>query len=376
MTRDLIAGIVSAALVAACGAGEHSVLSTTPTAAAAQAAGPIAAPASLPDAPDQSVAKDADGRPLDYALLGQKLPAFVSVMADGSIFDSAAIDRWTVIAVWGAWCSDSRADGLHADALSRAIAADPELDFVTIHVPQDAARTGPKQMFGKYGSLESYFESAGTALPTVLDTDGSLRAALRINWTPTYLVVSPGGVVRGFRTDLSIDKDQPVKAFIKDIARLRSEEAGALLVMSPAGVGALGQRTPFTVSAVETAFPGHTVIPLADPATGMATFDVRPAGGDTARFVVEPDWTRGYVAIVRSRDPAVRGPSGETIGKTVLGDLAAESRALCKSPEARRLVCPDPVSPAAFTRVYALKGGGAPESAAVLVELRYHAPPP
>ena len=78
MTRDLIAGIVSAALVAACGAGEHSVLPTTPKAAAAQAAGPIAAPASLPDAPDQSVAKDADGRPLDYALLGQKLPAFVS----------------------------------------------------------------------------------------------------------------------------------------------------------------------------------------------------------------------------------------------------------------------------------------------------------
>lgn len=375
MIRDLIAGIVSAALVAACGAGEDSGLPATPEPAAAETAAPIADLAGLPDAPDQSVAKDADGRPLEYALLGQKLPTFVSVMADGSTFDSAAIDRWTVIAVWGAWCSDSRADGLHAEALSRAIAADPELDFVSIHVPQDATLTGPEQMFGKHGSLEAYFESAGYTLPSALDNDGSLRAALRITWTPTYLVVSPGGIVRGFRTDLSVDKDQPVKTFMKDIARLRGDEAGAPPVMSPAGVGALGQRTPFTVSAVEKAFPGHTVIPLADPATGTATFDVRPAGADTARFVVEPDWTRGYVATVRSRDPAVLGPAGETIGKTMLADLAADSRALCKRREEGLLVCPDPVSPAAFERVYALKGGGAPESAAVLVELRYHAPP-
>lgn len=375
MTRDLIAGLVSAALLAACGAGEHSGLTATPEAAAAKAMRPVAGPEGRPDAPDESAAQDADGRPLDYALLGHKLPAFLSVMPDGSTFDTAAIDRWTVIAVWGAWCHDSRADGLYAEALSRAIAADPDLDFVSIHVPQDAASTGPEQMFGRHGSLEAYFESAGYALPSLLDSDGSLRASLGITWTPTYLVVSPGGVVRGFRTDLSADKDQPVKTFIKDIARLRGEEAGALRVMSPAGAGALGQRTPFTVSAVEKAFPGHTVIPLADPATGTATFDVRPAGADTARFVVEADWTRGYVATVRSRDPAIRGPAGETIGQTLLGDLASGSRALCRPPEAGLVVCPDPVSPAAFVRVYAFVGVGAPESEAVLVELRYHLPP-
>lgn len=395
MLKFLIASFASAVLVAACSAPEAAgsaeisgIEASTPVQATRLLTENSPASEGAAGAASDSVPRDADGRPYGYALLGRKLPAFTAPMADGGTFESGAINRWTVFAVWGAWCTESVADGPYVDALSRAIAQDPDLDFVTLHVPQTAARATPEEMFGKHGSLAAYFESAGYTLPVVLDTDGSLREALRISWTPTYLVVSPDGIVRGFRTDLSVDQDQPVKSFIRDIARVRGEVgAAASLVMSPAGVAGLGQHTPFTVSAVEKAFPGYTVIPITDPATGIATFEVRPSGSDTARFLIEPDWTRGYVAAVRSRDPGVRGPAGEVIGQATFADLPLDQRGLCGDAVTveggREFSCPDPAAPGAFARVYRFTPSSSsvetliPDlEAAKLVELRYVASAP
>ncbi|MBY9068477.1 TlpA family protein disulfide reductase [Hyphomonas sp. WL0036] len=168
--------------------------------------------------------RDADGRPFQYALLGQHLPEFTAPTSDGGTFSSADIKHWTVIDVWGAWCGDCVADGPYVEALSRAIAQDPDLEFVSLHTPANANRTTPEELFGKYGSLEKYFEAAGYSIPSVvLDNDASVRNALQIRWTPSYLLVSPDGVVRGFRTDLSVVEDQPIKTFIQDIAEVRKE---------------------------------------------------------------------------------------------------------------------------------------------------------
>lgn len=185
--------------------------------------GNTAPPEGAADTKGDGVLRDSDGRPFEYALLGQTLPDFTAPTADGGTFNSADIDRWTVIDVWGAWCGDCVRDAPYADALQRAIAQDPDLDFLTIHVPASAARSTPEEMFGKYGSLEAYFHAMGFTLPTVLDTDGSLRETLKISWTPTYLLVSPDRVVRGFRSDLSVDDDQPVKTFLQDVAEVRKD---------------------------------------------------------------------------------------------------------------------------------------------------------
>lgn len=381
MMKHLVGSIALAAVVAACGAAE---LADSPH---SETAGILSESSAAPESTDSSdgVVRDAEGRPLDYELLGQKLPVFEAAMAAGSTFDSAEIERWTVIAVWGAWCAESLADGPYAEALSRAIAADPDLDFVTLHVPQDAARATPDDMFGKHGSLEAYFESVSYTLPVILDTDGSLREALKIRWTPTYLVVSPDGVVRGFRTDLSVDTDQPVKTLIKDIARLRGEEWDSTrLTISPDGVASLGEATPFTVSAVEKAFPGFIVIPIANPESGASSFEVRPKGSETARFIVESDWSRGYVATVRSREAGVRGPIGEVIGTALLSQLPEDKRSLCADGEPVdsriEVTCPDPGAEKRFTRVYryelphkSVEPVYDEVQAAQLVELRYTA---
>lgn len=227
----------AAVILGACGASDPPVAAETAApsepVAEAPAPGPVAQgfitantapPEGAADTKGDGVYRDGDGRPFQYALLGQKLPEFTAPTSDGGTFGSADISRWTVIDVWGAWCSDCVADGPYVDALARAIAQDPDLDFVSIHVPANANRATPEELYGKYGSLEAYFDSAGYTLPpVVLDTDASLRQQLQISWTPSYLLVSPDGVVRGFRTDLRVIEDQPVKTFIQDIAEVRKE---------------------------------------------------------------------------------------------------------------------------------------------------------
>lgn len=215
--KHLFAALTALALTTAC-----SNASETPEPAAAPVAATEEAPvAATEEAPAPAAPPETETRPSEYALLRQKLPAFTAAMADGGTFDSSAINRWTVIAVWGVWCGDSRRDGAYTAALERAVAQDPDLDFVSIHVPATPDSEDREKPFGDYGSLEAYFDSAGYTLPVVLDSDGSLRDTLKINWTPTYLLVSPDGIVRSFQTDLSVNKDQPVKTYIKNVAETR-----------------------------------------------------------------------------------------------------------------------------------------------------------
>jgi hypothetical protein len=386
MIIRLSSGLSALAILAACGAPQAGLPEEVPAENAAPVVEATAfltenapAPEGATDTKGDGIYRDAEGRPFNYALLGQKLPEFKVPRANGSIFDSAAINQWTVIDVWGAWCSDCVADGPYVAALERAIAQDPDLDFMSIHVPASAARATPSEMWGKYGSLDAYFESAGYRLPTALDLDGSLREQLKISWTPSYLLVSPDGIVRGFRSDLSVAGNEPVKDFLRDVARVKGEvRQAALLVIGPSGVGDLNKATPFTVSAVEAVFTGYDVIPVTGAGSDVATFEVRPKGSEAPRYRIEPDWTRGYIARVSTTDPAVRGPDGEIIGQTTLGELSEAARAACTQDTGTPglLVCPDAAAPASFFRIYDVSSAGDSEESAKLVELRYLAPAP
>lgn len=166
------------------------------------------------------VLRDSYGRPFSYGLLGQPLPELAAPTSDGGTFRTGQISRWTVISIWGAWCGDCRADGQHVEALMQAIRARDDLDFVSIHVPASRSRATPEETFGRYGSLQAYFRDAGYEIPSVvLDEDAGLRERLQVSWTPTYLLVSPDGIVQGFRTDLSAAGPDPVRAFLADIDR-------------------------------------------------------------------------------------------------------------------------------------------------------------
>lgn len=159
-------------------------------------------------------------RPTSHPLLGKPLPAFRLAREDGESFSDAALrGRWTVIAFTGAWCGDSRADAPHLAALGSAINQDPDLDIVAVHV--DAR-------YGTYLSVGDFLQKHGIRMPVALDADRDLYTALQMSWVPSYLVVDPQGVVRGFRTDLSQEtaSEGGVKRFIQDIAMLRATAGG------------------------------------------------------------------------------------------------------------------------------------------------------
>ena len=341
------------------------------------------------------VLRDADERPYGYALLGQKLPAFSAPMAGGATFNSSSIRKWTVIDVWGIWCSDCVADAPYADALSRAVAQDPDLAFVSIHVPANLNRLTPAEMFGKYGSVDAYMREKGYTYPVVIDASGSVRTALQIAWTPTYLLVSPDGVVRGFRTDLSVVEGEPVKDFMRDIARVRGEVKKAALTqpvaatIGPDGAMNLKGQTPFTLDAMEGAFPGQTIT-TETVAGGVANYPVFHIGAADGRlYTVKPDWTKGHVEQVTSSSDKVTGPAGERIGTTTLKAWRASNSAVCvrevpHMPDVARFVCRKGSEPAEFVFAAPLgtlrpaPSGGLPSFSQepVLDEMRFLPPAP
>lgn len=341
---------------------------------------------------ETGIARDAAGRPFTYALLGETLPAFTGPMVGGGTFDSTALEGWTVIDVWGIWCSDCMADAPYVAALARAIDQDPDLAFISIHTPPSAARAD--EAFGRYGSVEAYFDARGIGYPTVIDTDAAIRDLLRVVWTPSYLLVAPDGRIVAFRTDLSAAGGEPVKDFLKDVAEVkrdnRAAEPRAALAIGPGGVGGLTAETVFARPALERAFPDHVVI--AD--TGMTEGEAYPRfriaaadAPDVALLHILPTWDRAHVHMAIARDPSVTGPAGEVIGETRLADVPEAERVTCLEgleEDAERLICGRSEA-ADFYRVFAAPDGydgyfpaAGPEVKAdgVLVEMRYLPPRP
>lgn len=267
------------------------------------------------------IARDDGGRPLGHALLGKALPAFSGTMVSGDTFDTGAIWQWTVIRVWGVWCHDSRRDAPWSADLHGRIEADPTLDFVSIHTPVSASRA--KDAFGKYGSVSAYFDDQGFQYPTVIDADASIREALQIAWTPTYLLVSPDGLVRGFRTDLSVAGDSAVEDFLADIVAVRAS--------APTDWRRIPAYEPnrpllFTVIDAERAFPDAVIASTTRDIYGdgeqVPVFLVTDPANEQTMFEIEAAWDSGYAFAIHTESSAVSGPGGGRIGQATLGDRA------------------------------------------------------
>lgn len=282
------------------------------------------------------VARDDYGRPFTYSFLGKPLPAFKGDSVTGQPIDSSRFDKWTIIDVWGIWCGDCMADSKYVAELARR-APDEDLNFLSLHVPANANRATTADMFGKYGSVEAYFEQSGLSYPTLVDTDASLRERLKIDWTPTYLLVSPDGIVRGFRTELSAAGATPVDDFLAAVNTVRAAEfakANAIrerATLGPNGAVNLAGETVFTLDAMQAAFPEFLVLAdredtFGDPIPVFRILAPLAANDATPLFTVWPDWSRGQVLAVATRNPAVKGPAGLTVGETRLSEIFPDTK--------------------------------------------------
>lgn len=160
------------------------------------------------------VPRDEAGRPYDYLHLGRELPAFSGPMLDGTRFSSDALGgQWTLIEVWGVWCSDSRRDAPYVQSLWNRIKADDDLAFLSVHVPQSAEKAD--MAYGRFASVDAYFEEESYSWPVMLDTDASIRETLAVRWTPSYILVAPDLTVQGYRNELATSgEEDPVSALL------------------------------------------------------------------------------------------------------------------------------------------------------------------
>lgn len=321
--RQLFCALIFTLLTTACGGSGHGK-STDPNAATGFMTENPVPPQGAKDCSSGSLKCDRDGRPYGYALLGKQLPEFSGTLTNGTTFDSTAVRNWTIIDVWGIWCGDCIADAPFVAELAANAAADPSLSFMSIHTPASPDRTDPDDMFGKYGSLETYFTSKGYSYPTLIDDTAEIRQLLEIRWTPSYLLVAPGGKVVGFRTDLSVSGDRPVDAFLNDIAMIRETyEDAAQLQIGPDHAGFIRGQTPFTLTALERAFPDRDVVfsRTSKVDSGRyAIFDREAAGEGEPIYTIEPSFTQGYVGQISTRSTSVEGPNGLTVGQSTLGE--------------------------------------------------------
>lgn len=165
------------------------------------------------------VPRDDTGRPFHYKLLGQPVPEFEVTLPSGEVVTrEALLGQWTVVEFWGLWCPDCIVDGPNVQKLADAIEEDPDLSLLTIHAPPSAQRAD--EAYGKYGSVGAYFEAQGFDYIYALDPDASAKSAFQLSWVPTFLLVDPEGVVRGFQSDLGYGSEAPVQAFLDDVKRV------------------------------------------------------------------------------------------------------------------------------------------------------------
>jgi hypothetical protein len=159
-----------------------------------------------------------------YPLTTMTAPNFsADLVGGGHVTQEALKDHWTILAFWGLWSDDSIADAKYVRALVSAAEADPDLDFLSIHIPPGPGRDA--EALGAFLSLESWFKDNGGGWPTALDTNGAIAQAFKVGSAPVYLLIGPDLTIEGYRTELASAPDQGIKEVIKGYSEIRKQIA-------------------------------------------------------------------------------------------------------------------------------------------------------
>ncbi len=205
--KKIVLGAAAALLLAACSGGEEKangfITENVPPPASAETG-------------DDGVPRDDYGRPYQYAMLGEPVPEFeITGQTGETLTRDDLLGKWTVLEVWGIWCPDCVADGPNVQALFEELETDDTVDFLAVHAPTSPERAD--EAFGKYGSVDAYFAANGYSYTYAIDDDASFKTSLNLPWVPSYLLIDPEGVIRGYRSEMSAVEGDAVSGFVTDI---------------------------------------------------------------------------------------------------------------------------------------------------------------
>jgi hypothetical protein len=143
--------------------------------------------------------------------LGKPLAEFeFEKIGGGKVEASSLRGRWTVLALWSASDAASLADEDYIRAVVSAADADPDLDFLSVHIRTDAAADPAKVFKGK-------------PWPT-LQADEKALQSFGVSTLPVYLLIGPDLVVEASRGALAKTPDG-IKPMFRGIAEVRKQVA-------------------------------------------------------------------------------------------------------------------------------------------------------
>jgi hypothetical protein len=94
--------------------------------------------------------------------------------------------------------------------------SDRRLAFLGVHT---------RGRFGRWGSVETYFQQTGWNFPVALDDDGALYKTYQMRWVPGFLVIDGRGVVRDFSNDLDAGGGVGVAGFLQRVRAVAGRAA-------------------------------------------------------------------------------------------------------------------------------------------------------
>lgn len=152
-------------------------------------------------------------RPRSYKLLGQIAPPLQLPRRGGGLMRLDEYrGRVLVLYWWGLWCPDCVNDSANVQALVRAMNVSPHVAFLGVHA---------RARFGKYRSVDDYFQQHGFSFDCAFDDAGAVaRDLYKIEWFPTFLVIDGAGKIRAWRNELG--GPAGVDAMMKTLTNLPS----------------------------------------------------------------------------------------------------------------------------------------------------------
>ena len=135
-----------------------------------------------------------------YFYLLKEIPEFEAPLIGGGILTQETFSgKWSILDFWGLWCGPCLRDSAFVATLSKKMSEHSDLAYQAIH-------TGDN--YGKWGSVETYFEEKQYSYPVALDKKMRVLKRFKLNSVPSYLIVGPDRVVRGIQQDSFVDAGQ------------------------------------------------------------------------------------------------------------------------------------------------------------------------
>lgn len=192
---------LSAAILSACGQPNEPA-PPAPTVPAAEQTAPAA-----PAARQRASVEGWDTDLTSFPLIGSTLPAFALSQSEGTQLTQENLrGRWTIIGFAAPTDDALKSENDYVAALNSAADQDPDLDFLAIREPSDAAPATPPTW------------------PTLND-DAGYTDNLGVTTTPAYLLVGPDLTIEGYRGALSATPDDGIKSVIRGVAEVRKQIA-------------------------------------------------------------------------------------------------------------------------------------------------------